>query len=101
MPQPTLQELWAAHQVEPAPDLSGLSVAGVDVAALVAEVSECVERAASGPGPLDYARTGLLRHAYTQLWAVDDAMPVVARDWLDRLRAMTRLILELTTLDLL
>jgi hypothetical protein len=53
------------------------------------------------PGRLDYARTGLLRHAYAQLWAVDDAMPVAARDWLDRLRGMTRLILEEATLDLL
>jgi hypothetical protein len=101
MPQPTLQELWAAHRAEPAPDISGLSVAGVDVAALVAQVSECVERAAAVPGRLDYARTGLLRHAYAQLWAVDDAMPVAARDWLDRLRGMTRLILEEATLDLL
>jgi hypothetical protein len=32
---------------------------------------------------------------------VDDAMPVAARDWLDRLRGMTRLILEEATLDLL
>ncbi len=101
MSQPTLQELWAAHQAEPAPDFSGLSVVGVDVPALVAQVSDCVERAASEPGPLDYARTGLLRHAYAQLWAVEDAIPVAARDWLDRLRSMTRLILEEATLGLL
>jgi len=101
MSQPTLQELWAAHQSGPAPDFSGLEVAGVEVAALVAQVIVCVEQAAAMPGPLDYARTGLLRHAYAQLWAVDDAIPLAAQDWIDRLRAMTRLILEQATLDLL
>jgi|WetSurMetagenome_2_1015567.scaffolds.fasta_scaffold1488751_1 hypothetical protein len=101
MPQPTLQELWAAHQTEPAPDLTGMVVAGVEVPTLVAQVSDAVGRAASGPGPLDYARIGLLRHAYAQLWAVDDAVPASARAWLDRLRNMTRLILEDATLELL
>lgn len=99
--QTPLRDLWAAHQAEPAPDFTGLSVAGVDVAALVAQVTDCVERAASQAGGLDYARTGLLRHAYAQLWAVDDAIPEAAHDWLDRLRGMTRLILEEATLDLL
>jgi hypothetical protein len=100
MSQPTLQELWAAHQREPAPDLSGVTIAGVDVPALVAEVTDCVRFAAAASGPLDYARTGLLRHSYAQLWAVEDAVPPAARDWLDRLRDMTRLILEQVALDL-
>jgi hypothetical protein len=101
MPQPTLQELWVAHLAEPAPDLTGVTAAGVDVPALVSQVSDAVGRAASGSGPLDYARTGLLRHSYAQLWAVDDAVPGAAQAWLDRLRDMTRLILEDATADLL
>jgi hypothetical protein len=78
-----------------------VTVAGVDVPTLVAQVSDAVERAASGSGPLDYARIGLLRHAYAQLWAVDDEVPASARDWLDRLRNLARLILEDATLELL
>ena len=101
MSQPTLQDLWTAHQAEPVPDFTGVSVAGVEVSALVSQVAGCVERAAAVSGPLDYARTGILRHAYAQLWAVDDAIPAADREWLDRLRSMTRLILEQATLDLL
>lgn len=100
MSQPTLQGLWAAHQREPAPDLTGVTIAGVDVPALVAQVTDCVGRAAAATGPLDYARTGVLRHSYAQLWAVEDAVPPAGRECLDRLRTMTRLILEQAALDL-
>lgn len=100
MSQPTLQELWAVHQREPAPDLAGVTAVGVDVSSLVAEVTDCVRLAAEASGSLDYARTGLLRYTYAQLWAVEDAVPPSARDWLDRLRGMTRLILEQAALDL-
>lgn len=90
--------LWAEHRRAAAPNLSGIPTPGVDLESLVAVAEDCVDRFARD-GALDYARTLQLRQAYTQLWVAENDLPEAAMSWVDRLRALARLVLERTAVE--
>ena len=88
-----LSRLWAEHRGARAPDLSGVETPGVDLVPLVAAVEDSIARFVAG-GSLDYGRTIQLKQAYAQLWAAENDLPLAAMPWVDRLRTMSRLVLE-------
>jgi hypothetical protein len=93
-----LTRLWADHRQAAAPDLSGIDTPGVDLVPLVASAEDCIERFVRA-GALDYARTLQLRQAYLQLWVAENDLPEAATAWVDRLRALARLVLERTVVE--
>ena len=93
-----LARLWAEHRQAAAPDLSGVETPGVDLVPLIAGVEDCIGRYLAA-GTLDYARTLQLRQAYAQLWSAENDLPGAAATWVDRLRSMSRLVLEQTAVE--
>ncbi|HKV75831.1 MAG TPA: hypothetical protein VJN95_15030 [Gemmatimonadales bacterium] len=93
-----LARLWAEHRGAAAPDLSGVETPGVDLVPLVAVVEDCIGRFLTG-GELDYGRTMQLKQAYIQLWSAENDLPAAAAPWVDRLRAICRLVLERTAVE--
>ncbi len=93
-----LDRLWAEHRGVPAPDLSGIETPGVELMPLIALAEDCIGRFVA-EGSLDYGRTIQLKQAYTQLWSAENDLPAAAGPWVDRLRSMSRLVLERTAVE--
>jgi hypothetical protein len=93
-----LTRLWAEHRRAVPPDLSAVETPGVELVPLAALAEDCIDRYVQA-GALDYARTLQLRQAYSQLWAAENDLPESAIEWMDRLRAMARQVLERTAVE--
>jgi hypothetical protein len=93
-----LTRLWADHRRAAPPDLSAVDTLGVELGPLVIMAEDCIERFVR-EGALDYARTLQLRQAYSQLWVAENDLPESATEWVDRLRALSRLVLERTAVE--
>ncbi len=89
-----VEALWRAHLSEAPPRLGDSASEGLDLAGLVAQTGSCVEHYLASAGTLDYGRVIALKQCYPQLYLLDEMVPTEARPFLDRIRAVARLILE-------
>ena len=89
-----VEALWRAHLSEAPPPMGDPAPEGFDPAALIAQTAICVEHYLASAGTLDYGRVIALKQCYPQLYLLDDMVPTEARPFLDRIRAVARLILE-------
>lgn len=92
-----LSRLWRRHAHSEFPArLEGLELAGVDLARLASEVSECVASYLTSKGALDQAQQQLLVSSVDDLDAV---LPLLATRteslYFSRLRQLSTMILEL------